>query len=60
MRLTYAGYLLMENRHGLVVDTRLTHGERTRWGTNKELRYRPVAAARAMRVTAHIAQNIIA
>jgi IS5 family transposase len=72
-QLGYLGHVLMENRHGLVVDTRVTqatgtaereaaaamlHGRRGTVGGDKAYDTRDfVKAARAAGVTPHVAQN---
>jgi hypothetical protein len=76
--LAYTGHLLMENRHGLIVDARLTHATgtaepeaalamladmpgtaRATVGADKNYDTAAfVAAARALTITPHVAQNI--
>ncbi len=72
-KLAYLGHVLMENRHGLVVDTRVTHAtgtaerdaavamlqaRRGTVGADKAYDTRDfVTAARATGVTPHVAQN---
>jgi transposase len=77
-KLAYTGHLLMENRHGLIVDARLTHATgtaepeaalamladmpgtaRATVGADKNYDTAAfVAAARALTITPHVAQNI--
>jgi transposase len=58
-KLCFIGHLLMENRNGLIVDTRLTQANGTAEGADKAYDTAAfVAAAREMNVTPHVTQNI--